>query len=492
MNLIEIKTILAPLLKQEVINLSSASIGTIVSDSRKAQLGDLFVAIPGTAENGNKYITDALQKGCSAVVTEEYFPFPEEYKGVALYVVTDSREALACLSCAFYGHPSRKLTMVGVTGTNGKTTTATLLYSLFSKLGYRCALISTVCVRFPGYEREAHHTTPDALELNSLLAEAIFANCSHIFMEVSSHSLVQKRVLGIDFDVAVFTNLTRDHLDYHRTFAEYIKAKKIFFDTLSSKAWAIVNKDDKNGLVMVQNTKASVATYAVHSAADYKATVLEQYLDGTLLTLDGVELHSRLCGVYNAYNLLAVYAVAKKLLQQGEQENLFVALSELISVDGRFEVLRSPNGFYAVIDYAHTPDALENVLLTVKALSPTQIITVVGAGGNRDKGKRPQMARVAAEYSTDLILTSDNPRFEDPYSILQEMQSGLNKEQMATTLMIENRREAIKTACRLAHSGGVILIAGKGHETYQEIAGVRHHFDDREVVRELFCELEEK
>ncbi len=492
MNLIEIKTILAPLLKQEVTNLSFASIGTIVSDSRKAQLGDLFVAIPGTAENGNKYIMDALQKGCSAVVAEEYFPFPEEYKGVVLYVVTDAREALACLSCAFYGHPSRKLTMVGVTGTNGKTTTATLLYSLFSKLGYKCALISTVCVRFPGYEREAHHTTPDALELNSLLAEAIIANCTHVFMEVSSHSLVQKRVWGIDFDIAVFTNLTRDHLDYHRTFAEYIKAKKIFFDTLSSKAWAIVNKDDKNGLVMVQNTKASIATYAVHSAADYKATVLEQYLDGTLLTLDGVELHSRLCGVYNAYNLLAVYAVAKKLLQQGEQENLFVALSELTSVDGRFEVLRSPSGFYAVIDYAHTPDALENVLLTVKALSPAQIITVVGAGGNRDKGKRPQMARVAAEYSTDLILTSDNPRFEDPYSILQEMQSGLNKEQMAMTLMIENRREAIKTACRLAHSDGVILIAGKGHETYQEIAGVRHHFDDREVVKELFYELEEK
>lgn len=488
MDIQSIKRVLGDLLLKSNLPLTDTpDVLGVSADSRTVYPGYLFVAVAGTLENGGRYIADALERGASALVMEEStFSSQKIPTEVPFFVVTDAREALAALACEMYGHPSRELCLVGITGTNGKTTTVTLLYNLFEQMGYKCGLISTVCVRYGEKKIEAHHTTPDAVELNALLREMSDSGCSYVFMEVSSHALVQKRVHGVDFDVAVFSNITRDHLDYHGSFSEYIRAKKIFFDSLAPQATALINKDDRNAAIMLQNCAAQSRTYALHSWADYKAEVLELHVDGTLLTIDGIELNSQLCGIYNVYNLLAVYSVARILLPNYDPQKLCVELSRLSSVEGRFETLRSPKGYFAVVDYAHTPDALENVLATLTQLKPQRIITVVGAGGNRDKGKRPEMARIAVHYSNELILTSDNPRNEEPSEILSDMMEGIDKQDKQRVLQIENRREAIKTACRLAKPGDVILIAGKGHETYQEISGVRYHFDDREELRSVF------
>ena len=459
----------------------------LTADSRPVGPRSLFVALPGTVLDGRRFIPDAIEKGACGIVLEPGAdPNPRPERSVPFYYVKDAHAALAILARAFYDSPSSRLTVVGVTGTNGKTTTATLLYDLFTQLGYKCGLLSTVCVKVADQVSEAHHTTPDSLELNSLMHQMVQAGCTHVFMEVSSHALVQKRVYGIDFDVAVFSNITRDHLDYHGTFANYLAAKKSFFDALKPSAIALINRDDRNAGVMVQNTAAHTVGYALHAPADFQAVVREQHLDGTLLELNGTEMHSRLCGDFNAYNLLAVYSVARVLLPKLPEADLLSRLSLLKPVQGRFEVLKSPREFYAVVDYAHTPDAVENVLQTIQSLSPREVVTVIGAGGNRDTGKRPQMAAVAARLSNRIILTSDNPRYEDPLEIIAQMKAGLSPDQEARTLTIPDRAQAIKTACALAQKGDAVLVAGKGHETYQEIAGIRHHFNDKEILEQLF------
>jgi UDP-N-acetylmuramoyl-L-alanyl-D-glutamate--2,6-diaminopimelate ligase len=397
-------------------------------------------------------------------------------------------KALALICSEFYDHPSRKLTLVGITGTNGKTTTATLLYHLFRKMGYKAGLISTVAYYVDGQRSEASHTTPDPLQLNRLMAQMVQQGCEYCFMEVSSHSIVQQRIAGLQFAGGVFTNLTHDHLDFHQTFAEYLKAKKTFFDNLSATAFALVNRDDRNGMVMVQNTKADIKTCALKSMADFRCRVVEHDFAGMLLQLDGREVWMRFIGEFNAYNLLAVYAVAVLLGQKPEE--VLTTMSMLTPVDGRFEFIRSDSGVTAVVDYAHTPDALENVLKAIRGILPpspsSQIITVAGCGGDRDKTKRPAMARIAAGNSSRVILTSDNPRSEEPEAIIDDMLAGLDAGDRRKTIAIVDRREAIRTACMMATPGDVILIAGKGHETYQILKGVKSHFDDREVVKEMF------
>lgn len=471
---------------------NNISVSQIVSDSRKISPGALFVALVGTQTDGRKFIPSAIKQGATAVVLEGTPTENKAYPEVPFIYVTDANKALALLADAFYNHPSQDLCMVGVTGTNGKTTTTTLLYDLFTHLGYRCGLIGTVEIRIGEKRQEARYTTPDALELNKLLHQMRQDGCSHVFMEVSSHALAQQRVYGIDFKVALFTNLTRDHLDYHQTVANYLAAKKSLFDHLSPSSVAVVNKDDRNHGVMTQNSPAQVVTYALRSMATHKATILEQHLDGTSLLIDGTELQVQLTGAYNMYNLLAVYATTHILLPHLSPTELCVELSLLSHVNGRFDILSSSRGYHVVVDYAHTPDALKNVLETIEELAPRRIITVVGAGGNRDKGKRPEMGKIAALHSSQLILTSDNPRNEDPAQIIQEMATGVAAASAVGATAIEppleitSRKEAIKTACRLAQKGDVILIAGKGHETYQEIAGIRHHFDDKEVVTDIF------
>ena len=463
----------------------------IHSDSRKIQPGYLFVAVKGTQSDGHDYIEKAIENGATVIVCQT---LPEHPQANVTYIrVKDSTEALGQIASLWNGEPSRKMELIGVTGTNGKTTTATLLYTLFRKLGYKAGLISTVCNYINDQVLPATHTTPDAIELNALLAQMAAAGCRYVFMEVSSHAVVQKRIAGLHFRGGIFTNLTRDHLDYHETFEAYRDAKKAFFDWLPATAFALTNKDDKNGLFMVQNTKAAKYTYSFQSLADFKGRILELHFDGTLMTINDVEVFTRFVGKFNAYNLLAVYGAAM-LTGQYSGETAFdaaqirVLLSTLRSVSGRFETFHSSSGGYtAIVDYAHTPDALTNVLNAIHDVlgKKGKIITVVGCGGNRDKGKRPIMAKEAVRLSDRVILTSDNPRFEEPEAIIMDMVAGLNDEESKQAVRITDRKEAIRTASLLAQSGDVILIAGKGHEDYQEIKGVKNHFDDREVVQDL-------
>ena len=459
-------------------------------DSRKIEKGHLFVAIKGTQTDGHRFIPKALELGAAAVLCED---LPEGISGDAghmdvTYVqVVSTEAAIGPVATVFYGEPSKQLKLVGVTGTNGKTTVATLLYNMFRKFGHRCGLLSTVCNYIEDEAIAADHTTPDPIELNKLLAKMVDAGCEYAFMECSSHAIAQKRIGGLKFAGGLFTNLTRDHLDYHKTFENYRDAKKAFFDELPKDAFAIINADDKNGAVMVQNCKAKVKTYSTRTMADFRARIIECHFEGMYLEMDGHEVGVQFIGKFNVSNLLAVYGAAVMLGKQ--PEDILVVLSTLKSVAGRLEPIRSKDDVTAVVDYAHTPDALENVLNAIHEVldgKGGQVITVCGAGGNRDKGKRPLMAQEAVKQSDRVIITSDNPRFEEPQDIINDMLAGLTPQQMKKVISIADRREAIKTATMLAQKGDVILIAGKGHEDYQEIKGVKHHFDDCEVVREIF------
>ncbi len=457
---------------------------SISTDSRNAAEGSAFIAIKGVQVDGHQYIDGAIKLGASIVIFEEDIDTSND--SITYVKVKDTADATGKIATRWYGDPSSKLKLVGVTGTNGKTTTATLLYEMFRQLGYKAGLLSTVANYIDGKVYHATHTTPDPLTLNEMLSKMVDAGCDYAFMEVSSHAIHQKRISGLKYDGAIFTNLTQDHLDYHKTMAEYLKAKKMFFDNLSDEAFAVTNIDDKNGLVMLQNTKAKKYTYSVRSLADYKAKIIEKHFDGTAIEINGKELQVQFVGVFNVYNLLAVYA-ASVLLEQDSDEVMRI-LSTLKPVSGRFETIRSPEGYTAIVDYAHTPDALTNVLEAIHEVldGSGRVITVVGCGGNRDKTKRPIMAREAVRLSDQVILTSDNPRFEEPQAIINDMADGLNSSQMKKTLLIVDRAQAIRTSCALAKAGDVILIAGKGHEDYQDVKGVKHHFDDREVVRDIF------
>ena len=460
----------------------------ITADSRRVTAGMLFVAVKGTTVDGHDYIASAIECGAAAIVCERTpDTIDDAVKTRVLFlVVPDAADALGRLLDTWHGHPSQCLTLVGVTGTNGKTTVATLLYDLFRKLGYRVGLISTVCNRIDEVTLPTDHTTPDPITLHALIARMAEAGCSHVFMEVSSHAVDQQRIAGLHYAGGVFTNLTRDHLDYHKTVENYLRAKKRFFDRLPAEAFALTNADDKSGAVMLQNTAARKLTYSLRTVADFKGKIVETHFEGTELLLDGRDVTVAFVGRFNAYNLLAVYGTAVALGEDREQ--VLVALSSLRPVPGRFETIASPEGFTAIVDYAHTPDALANVLTSIhEVLRGTgRVLTVVGAGGNRDQGKRPLMAREAARQSDQLILTSDNPRFENPDAIIREMEEGLDTAERVRVLCITDRLSAIKTACRLARRGDVILVAGKGHEDYQEVRGVKHPFDDREVLRTLF------
>ena len=469
----------------ELLGDSETAIHGLTYDSRAVGAGDCFFAVPGTLRDGHDFIPAAVGAGAAAIVCERIPEMPAP--GVAYVRVPDAAGAMADMAAAFYDHPSRELRLVGITGTNGKTTTATLLYDLVRALGYRAGLISTVVYRIDGREVEATHTTPDAIRLNAMMREMVDAGCDYCFMECSSHAIVQERTRGLDFAGGVFSNITHDHLDYHKTFAEYIRAKKRFFDALPAGAFALTNADDRNGGVMVQNTAARVHTYSLRAMADFRCKIVEMHLDGMLLRLDGRELWVGLLGRFNAYNLLAVYATA--CLLGLDREEVLRVLSTLHPVSGRFEILRAANGTSAVVDYAHTPDALENVLRTIEEIrTPAQqLIVVCGCGGDRDRTKRPEMAQIAVRYATTAIFTSDNPRHESPEAILDEMIAGLDPS--ARYLRIADRAEAIRTAVMLARPGDVILVAGKGHETYQIIGDVKHHFDDREEVRKAFAAL---
>ena len=464
---------------------SEVGITAVDIDSRQVKEGHLFVAIKGTQTDGHQYISKAVEQGAAAILCEE---MPAERKSGVSYIQVPSTEtAIGPVATTFYGNPTSKLILVGVTGTNGKTTIATLLYNMFRKLGYKCGLLSTVCNYIEDEAVPASHTTPDPIELNSLLARMVAAGCQYAFMECSSHAIAQQRIGGLKFAGGIFTNLTRDHLDYHKTVENYRDAKKAFFDMLPKGAFAITNADDKNGLYMVQNTKAQVKTYSIRTIADFKARIVECHFEGMYLEVDGHEVGVQFIGKFNVSNLLAVYGAAVMLGQK--PEDVLLVLSTLKSVAGRLEPIHSPEGYTAVVDYAHTPDALENVLKAIHEVldgKEGKIITVCGAGGNRDKGKRPLMAQEAVKQSDRVIITSDNPRFEEPQDIINDMLAGLDQKQMKKVISIVDRKEAIRTACMMAERGDVILIAGKGHEDYQEIKGVKHHFDDREVVREIF------
>ncbi len=462
----------------------NVEIGGVEIDSRNIEKGYLFVAMRGTQTDGHRYIATAIEKGATAVLCEE---LPEELtNGVTYIKASDCEEACGKVATAFFGYPTQHLKLVGVTGTNGKTTTATLLYDTFRYLGYKAGLISTVCNYIDGNAIPTEHTTPDPITLNRLLGQMVDAGCDYAFMEVSSHAVEQKRISGLEFAGGIFTNLTRDHLDYHKTVDNYLKAKKKFFDDLPKDAFSLTNVDDKNGLVMTQNTRSKVYTYSLRSLSDFKGRVLESHFEGMLLEFNNKELMVQFIGKFNASNLLAVYGAAVLLGQK--EEEVLVALSTLHSVAGRFDAVRSPEGFTAIVDYAHTPDALINVLNAIHGVleGRGKVITVVGAGGNRDKGKRPIMAKESARYSDKVIITSDNPRFEEPQDIINDMLAGLDKEDLRKTISIADRKEAIKTACMLAEKGDVILVAGKGHENYQDVKGVKHHFDDKEILKELF------
>ena len=479
----KLNTLLQALEGARVTGPTDRDITGLVQDSRQATEGSLFVAVSGVNVDGHRFIDAVTAAGAAAIVCEHT---PAVLNPAVTYIqVDDSRVALAKLASRWYDDPSRRLRLVGVTGTNGKTTTATLLYELTRLMGYKAGLLSTVRNIVDTRVIPAVQTTPDQLTLNALLADMVEAGCDYAFMEVSSHACEQHRIDGLTFAGAVFTNLTRDHLDFHKTMDNYIGAKKRFFDLLPREAFALINIDDKVGTVMTQNTRAHVASYSLQTLADYNCRIIEEQLDGTTLELGGTEVNVLFTGRFNAYNLTAVYGVARLL--GWSHDEVVVAMSRLVPVDGRFETITSPQGYTGIVDYAHTPDALVNVLGTIAdILSHTgtgQIITVCGCGGNRDKGKRPIMAREAAARSHTLILTSDNPRDEEPDDILAQMQSGLSEQDRGKTLVIADRRSAIATACRLATRGDVILVAGKGHETYQEIKGVKHHFDDREELK---------
>ena len=469
----------------EVIGSTDKNIVGLESDSRKTIKDGMFVAVKGVTTDGHRYIPVVASTHVGAIVCET---LPDSLaEGVTYIRVADSAEALGLLASAWHGHPSRQMRLVGVTGTNGKTTTATLLYEMARLMGHKAGLLSTVCNYVDNEAIPTTHTTPDPLTLNALLARMVEAGCEYAFMEVSSHAAEQKRIAGLLFAGGIFTNLTRDHLDYHLTVENYIRAKKKFFDSLPASAFALVNVDDRNASIMVQNTRASVNTFSLRTDATFRTRILETHLDGTLLRINGREVDVRFTGRFNAYNLTGVYGAA--VLLGFSPDAVLVHMSELVPVAGRFQTLHSPAGITAIVDYAHTPDALVNVLDTIREIvgANGKIITVVGAGGNRDHGKRPLMAAEAASRSTRLVLTSDNPRDEEPDAIIADMKAGLSPEQLASTLAITDRREAIRTAIALAEPGSVVLIAGKGHETYQEIAGVRHHFDDREIVSDIFA-----
>lgn len=470
---------------KSIVGCTDVDITDVDIDSRKVAAGHLFVAIKGTQTDGHQYIQKAIELGASAILCED---MPEEQLAQVCYVQVDSTEAVVGkVATTFHGDPTSKLKLVGVTGTNGKTTIATLLYNMFRRLGYKCGLLSTVCNYIEDEPVPASHTTPDPIELNSLLHKMVDAGCQYVFMECSSHAIAQKRIGGLNFAGGIFTNLTRDHLDYHKTVENYRDAKKAFFDMLPKGAFAITNADDKNGMFMVQNTKATVKTYSIRTMADFKARIIECHFEGMYLEVDGHEVGVQFIGKFNVSNLLAVYGAAVMLGEKPEE--ILLVLSTLKSVAGRLEPIHSPEGYTAVVDYAHTPDALENVLKAIHEVldgKEGKIITVCGAGGNRDKGKRPLMAQEAVKQSDRVIITSDNPRFEEPQDIINDMLAGLDQKQMKKVVSIVDRKEAIRTACMLAQRGDVILIAGKGHEDYQEVKGVKHHFDDREVVKEIF------
>ena len=454
-------------------------------DSRLIEAGHLFMAMHGTQTDGHAYIPAAIGKGAVAVLCEELPEKPEA--GIAYIQVKDSEDAVGKVATAFYGDPTSKMELVGVTGTNGKTTIATLLYNMFRYFGYKAGLISTVCNYIDERPVPTEHTTPDPITLNRLLGEMADSGCKYVFMEVSSHSIAQKRISGLKFAGGIFTNLTRDHLDYHKTVENYLKAKKAFFDGLPKTAFAITNADDKNGKVIVQNCRAVVKTYSTQTMADYKARIMECHFEGMFLEIEGREVGVQFTGRFNASNLLAVYGAARMLGKQ--TDDILIAMSMLKCVSGRLEPIHSPKGFTAIVDYAHTPDALKNVLLSIHEIlqATGQVITVCGAGGNRDKGKRPIMAKESARLSDRVIITSDNPPFEEPQDIINDMLAGLDKDDLQKTISIVDRREAIKTACMLAKRGDVILVAGKGHENYQEIKGVKHHFDDKEELKAIMC-----
>ena len=453
-------------------------------DSRQIEAGHLFIAVRGTQTDGHNYIGKAIEQGAKAVICET---IPEDKPDHTTFIqVANSEEVIGKVATTFYGNPTEKMELIGVTGTNGKTTIATLLYNMFRKMGYKCGLCSTVCNYIDDEAIPTEHTTPDPITLNRLLGRMADEGCKYAFMEVSSHAVAQKRIGGLRFAGGIFTNLTRDHLDYHKTLENYRDAKKAFFDLLPKEAFALTNRDDKNGLFMTQNTKATVKTYSLQSMADFKAKVIEESFEGMLLEINGKEVSVPFIGRFNVSNLLAVYGAATMLGKTPEE--ILLVLSTLHPVNGRFETIRSQEGVTAIIDYAHTPDALKNVLSTINEIlcGRGQAITVCGAGGNRDKGKRPLMAQEAVNQSDRVIITSDNPRFEDPQDIINDMLAGLDQEQMKKVIAITDRKEAIRTACMMARPGDVILIAGKGHENYQDVKGVKHHFDDHEIVKEAF------
>ena len=468
-----------------VVGKTDIDITGINIDSRKIQPGHLFVAIKGTQTDGHAYIEKAIQLGAVAILCED---LPTVCEGATYIQVASTEDVVGKVATLFYGDPTSKLKLVGVTGTNGKTTIATLLYNMFRKLGYKCGLLSTVCNYIEEEQLPTSHTTPDPIELNQLLSKMVDAGCDYAFMECSSHAIAQKRIGGLRFAGGIFTNLTRDHLDYHKTFENYRDAKKAFFDALPKSAFAIINADDKNGMYMVQNCKANIKTYSTRAMADFKAKILECHFEGMYLDIDRHEVGVQFIGKFNVSNLLAVYGTAIMLGEKAE--DILVVMSTLKSVNGRLDPVRSPEGYTAIVDYAHTPDALENVLNAIHEVlnGKGQVITVCGAGGNRDKGKRPLMAQEAVKQSDKVIITSDNPRFEDPQDIINDMLAGLDKQQMKKVLSIVDRKEAIRTACMMAKKGDVILVAGKGHEDYQEIKGVKHHFDDKEILRNIFAE----
>lgn len=467
---------------REVLGDGERPVGGLTYDSRAVKPGDCFFAVRGTQADGHAFIPAAVAAGAVAVVCEQLPADPAP--GVTYVAVPDSAGAMADLAAAFYDYPSRELKLVGITGTNGKTTTATLLYDLVRALGYKAGLISTVVYRIEGREIEATHTTPDSIRLNALMREMADAGCEFCFMECSSHAIVQERTRGLSFAGGIFSNITHDHLDYHKTFAEYIRAKKRFFDMLPAGSFALTNLDDRNGRVMVQNTAAAVHTYSLRGMADFRCRIVETHLDGMLLRIDGQEVWVGLLGRFNAYNLLAVYGTA--VLLGLDRSEVLRVLSTLRPVSGRFEIVRAANGTTAVVDYAHTPDALENVLRTIEEIRTPQqqLLVVCGCGGDRDRTKRPEMAQIAVQYASTAIFTSDNPRHESPEAILDEMVAGLDPG--TRYLRIADRAEAIRTAVMLSRPGDIILVAGKGHETYQIIGDVKHHFDDREEVRRAF------
>ena len=468
----------------QIVGEEGREVKSVQIDSRRVQPGDLFVALRGTQVDGHEYIEKAIGQGATVVVCES---LPQHVSEDVTYLVyPDTELAVGPLATACAGNPSQRMKLVGVTGTNGKTTIATVLYNMFRRMRYKCGLCSTVCNYIDGRPIPTECTTPDAVTLNNLLGQMADEGCEYAFMEVSSHSVAQHRIGGLTFAGGIFTNLTRDHLDYHKTFENYRDAKKAFFDALPREAFAVTNADDRNGMVMVQNTRALVKTYSARGAADFRGRILEESFEGMNLEMDGREVFVQFVGRFNVSNLLAVYAAA--VLLGVEPDEALVQLSAMKPVNGRFESIRSPKGVTAIVDYAHTPDALVNVLQTINDVLQHrgECWTVCGAGGNRDRGKRPIMAKVAVENSDRVIITSDNPRFEDPQAIIDDMLAGLSEEQRQSVLSIVDRREAIRTACMLAKPGDVILVAGKGHEDYQIVQGVKHHFDDHEVIREAF------